>query len=85
MLTRLRHCVDIILFNPPYVPTDHGESFHAQGSAGIAGSWAGGLDGMEVTNRFLDNVEVCPLDSRVTDHLQVEGRNYCRAAASFIS
>ncbi|KAF8446240.1 S-adenosyl-L-methionine-dependent methyltransferase [Boletus edulis BED1] len=53
---RLRRSVDIILFNPPYVPTDHEESVHAQGSAGIAGSWAGGLDGMEVTNRFLDNV-----------------------------
>ncbi|KAG6371668.1 hypothetical protein JVT61DRAFT_9383 [Boletus reticuloceps] len=56
---RLRRSVDIILFNPPYVPTDREESVHAQGSAGIAGSWAGGLDGMEVTNRFLDNVGVC--------------------------
>lgn len=57
--TRLQHCVDIILFNPPYVPTAYEESFHAQGDAGIAGAWAGGLDGMEVTDRFLDNVEVC--------------------------
>jgi len=56
LLTRLRHCVDVILFNPPYVPTDHEESFHAQGDAGIAGSWAGGPDGMDITNRFLDDV-----------------------------
>jgi len=53
---RLRHSVDIILFNPPYVPTDHDEASYAQDSAGIAGSWAGGADGMEITNRFLDNV-----------------------------
>ncbi|KAG9314628.1 hypothetical protein JVU11DRAFT_5433 [Chiua virens] len=56
LMTRLRHCVDIILFNPPYVPTLHEESFHAQDSAGIPASWAGGLDGMEVTNCFLENI-----------------------------
>ncbi|KAF9243826.1 S-adenosyl-L-methionine-dependent methyltransferase [Melanogaster broomeanus] len=56
LLTRLRHSVDVIIFNPPYVPTDHHEASHSQDAAGIAGSWAGGLDGMEVTNRFLDIV-----------------------------
>ncbi|KAI9572683.1 S-adenosyl-L-methionine-dependent methyltransferase [Boletus coccyginus] len=56
LLTRLRRCVDVVIFNPPYVPTDHEESLHAQDSAGIAGSWAGGLGGMEVTSRCLDNV-----------------------------
>ncbi|KAF9229628.1 hypothetical protein BS17DRAFT_792513 [Gyrodon lividus] len=56
LLTRLRHSVDIILFNPPYVPTEHDEASRAQDVAGIAGSWAGGADGMEVTDRFLDDV-----------------------------
>ncbi|KAG2149676.1 S-adenosyl-L-methionine-dependent methyltransferase [Suillus cothurnatus] len=57
-LSRLHHAVDIILFNPPYVPTDTDEASSAQSSAGIAGSWAGGVDGMEITNRFLRDVEV---------------------------
>lgn len=62
---RLRHCIDIILFNPPYVPTVHEESVRAQGNADIVGSWAGGLDGMEVTNRFLDDAGVCPHSARM--------------------
>lgn len=63
--------MDVILFNPPYVPTDHEESFRAQGSAGIAGSWAGGPDGVEITNRFLDDVKVChTLGLYVTKRLQ---------------
>jgi release factor glutamine methyltransferase len=40
------------------VPTDTDEASSAQSSAGIAGSWAGGVDGMEITNRFLRDVEV---------------------------
>lgn len=56
--TRLQHSVDVILFNPPYVPTDTEEALHAQSDASISGSWAGGMDGMEITNRFLDDVEV---------------------------
>lgn len=55
--TRLQHSVDVILFNPPYVPTDTEEALHAQSDASISGSWAGGMDGMEITNRFLDDVE----------------------------
>ncbi|KAL7285771.1 hypothetical protein ACG7TL_000880 [Trametes sanguinea] len=54
---RLRHAVDIMLFNPPYVPTDTDEADDAQQRANIAGAWAGGHDGMEVTNTLLDQVE----------------------------
>jgi release factor glutamine methyltransferase len=50
--------VDIILFNPPYVPTWSEESLTAQNLASIEGSWAGGVTGMEVTDRFLDQVEM---------------------------
>ncbi|KIJ68716.1 hypothetical protein HYDPIDRAFT_81547 [Hydnomerulius pinastri MD-312] len=56
LLARLRQSVDIILFNPPYVPTDQEEASYAQYGADIAGSWAGGNEGMEVTNRFLKDV-----------------------------
>ncbi|KAG2155500.1 S-adenosyl-L-methionine-dependent methyltransferase [Suillus clintonianus] len=61
--SRLRHAVDILLFNPPYVPTDTGEASSAQNSANIAGSWAGGTDGMEITNLLLRDVE-CLLSPR---------------------
>lgn len=58
LLSRLHHAVDILLFNPPYVPTETEESSCAQNSADIAGSWAGGTGGMEVTDRLLQDVEV---------------------------
>ncbi|KAI0662502.1 putative methylase [Cubamyces menziesii] len=55
--TRLRHAVDILLFNPPYVPTETEEADEAQHEANIAGAWAGGQDGMEVTGVLLGQVE----------------------------
>ncbi|KAI6153333.1 S-adenosyl-L-methionine-dependent methyltransferase [Pisolithus tinctorius] len=57
LLKRLQRSVDIILFNPPYVPTESEEVLSAQLGRGISGSWAGGTNGMEVTNRFLETVE----------------------------
>jgi len=52
----------VLIFNPPYVPTPDEEAIAAQSQGGtcdtIAGSWAGGEDGMGVTNIFLDQVEV---------------------------
>ncbi|KIK49527.1 hypothetical protein CY34DRAFT_7388 [Suillus luteus UH-Slu-Lm8-n1] len=63
LLSRLHHAVDVLLFNPPYVPTDTDEASSAQSSADIAGSWAGGADGMEITNRLLQDVE-CLLSPR---------------------
>ncbi|KAG9223120.1 hypothetical protein PLEOSDRAFT_49269 [Pleurotus ostreatus PC15] len=51
--TRLKHCVDLLIFNPPYVPTDSVEAESAQSSPAIASAWAGGINGMELTNTFL--------------------------------
>ncbi len=58
-MSRLRRQVDIVLFNPPYVPTEFEEAQTAQQSKGISGAWAGGQDGMSVTNTFLGIVRVC--------------------------
>ncbi|KAF5377490.1 hypothetical protein D9615_005118 [Tricholomella constricta] len=54
---RLKRSVDVILFNPPYVPTIPDEASGAQDARGIAGAWAGGVDGMNVTDVFLERVE----------------------------
>ena len=58
ILPRLHRSVDVLLFNPPYVPTEDSEEAAAQQSADIAGSWAGGLTGMNVTDRVLGAVDV---------------------------
>lgn len=43
---------DIIVFNPPYVPTEPGEKRDPQSIA-----WQGGKDGKEVISRFLSNAK----------------------------
>jgi len=56
--SRLAKKIDIIVFNPPYVPTSGGEASDSQISGDIGGAWAGGADGMEVTNILLRRIEV---------------------------
>ena len=55
---RLRHSVDLLVFNPPYVPTTIEELDAAKARASLAGAWAGGQDGMSVTDLFLPSVSV---------------------------
>lgn len=44
---------EIVVFNPPYVPTDEDEFQRSLLQRDISASWAGGRDGREVTDRFL--------------------------------
>jgi release factor glutamine methyltransferase len=58
---RLCGLVDILIFNPPYVPTDHTEMIiaqhsHSNSTDSIVASWAGGLNGREVVDRFLPSI-----------------------------
>lgn len=85
-MQRLHHSVDILLFNPPYVPTSDDEAERGQQSqpltlapsfstkGPIAGAWAGGEDGMQVTNIFLDHVEAL-LSPRGRFYLVAVARN----------
>ncbi|XP_078178358.1 uncharacterized protein LOC144572596 isoform X2 [Carex rostrata] len=50
---RLRKSIDVLLVNPPYVPTPEDEV----GAVGIVSSWAGGFNGRKVIDRILDVVD----------------------------
>ena len=50
---RLDHCVDVLIFNPPYVVTVDCEIPGVGDPKLLAASWAGGKDGMKITSRFL--------------------------------
>jgi len=52
LLERLRNKVDVLIFNPPYVPTPESEV----GSDGIEASWAGGKDGRVVFDRAIPQI-----------------------------
>lgn len=54
--TRLDGAVDILLFNPPYVPTNGGEILHSQASRHLSAAWSGGSYGMDLTERVLSDL-----------------------------
>jgi methylase of polypeptide subunit release factors len=50
----LRHSIDVLVFNPPYVATPSSEL----GGNSIEASWAGGKAGREVIDKFVPKLEV---------------------------
>lgn len=59
------HVFDIVVFNPPYVPTDRSEMERALRERDIAASWAGGDRGREVIDACLVGVRECLVDGGV--------------------
>ena len=53
LVPRLNHAIDLLLFNPPYVPTPDEEVERG----GIAAAWAGGYKGRKVIDRVLPLVD----------------------------
>lgn len=64
---------DIILFNPPYVPTI--ESEISNSGFGINRAWAGGLDGRKVTDRLLNKLQELLSDTGVLYLLLLKQNN----------
>lgn len=54
LLPRLARAVDVLVFNPPYVPTPAEE----MNGCGIERAWAGGARGREVVNVLLPQISV---------------------------
>lgn len=52
LLDRLEDSVDLLVFNPPYVPTDSAEQRPSE-EKGIHLSWAGGFQGRQLIDIFL--------------------------------
>jgi release factor glutamine methyltransferase len=65
---------DVVVFNPPYVPTDQNELRRARLETDIAASWAGGRRGREVIDVALQTVRSVLVDNGVF-YLVVEESN----------
>jgi release factor glutamine methyltransferase len=59
---RLSGQVDVLVFNPPYVPTSEEEEW----AGPVVYAWSGGGMGMQVTSRVLDSLHVQPQYSGLT-------------------
>lgn len=54
---RLYKSIDILIFNPPYVPTYTEEVILSQSSKHLSSAWSGGNYGMDLTNKVLSDLD----------------------------
>lgn len=74
----------LVVFNPPYVPTDDEEYCNSLRQRDISASWAGGRNGRQVTDRFLKDL-LPYLTPDGTAYLVVIDLNDVRDTISFAS
>lgn len=56
--SRLAGKVDVLVFNPPYVPTEEEEGDSAQIEGSLSAAWAGGAIGMTTTEAVIEAAPV---------------------------
>ena len=64
LIPRLVGQVDVLVYNPPYVPTEADEAAEGQDNANIHAAWAGGAIGMDSTTELL---RAAPVNLMETD------------------
>jgi release factor glutamine methyltransferase len=65
---RLSGKIDVLLFNPPYVPCETEELtavLHSNEEFGIDAAWAGGKHGREVLDKLLPVIKVQPCFKKI--------------------
>lgn len=76
---RLSKAADLIVFNPPYVPTESIECQQQQqqkNRSSLPAAWAGGVDGREVINKFINETLVeCLSDHGLAYLVVLEANN----------
>jgi len=66
--SRLRHRVDVLIFNPPYVPSGDDlveDDLISEDKHGISAAWAGGQDGRQVLDRLLPKISVRHINTSI--------------------
>ena len=53
----LSHSIDVLIFNPPYVPTTHSELIQSQHSRDLSSALSGGINGTAITYQILPLIQ----------------------------
>ncbi|CAO1628759.1 unnamed protein product [Sympodiomycopsis kandeliae] len=76
LITRSKGRIDLLLFNPPYVPTTEQEEKDAQADADIQGSWAGGSLGINLIEKLFTDLDGLQIGTGIESMLSPGGSFY---------